>query len=77
VLVATGNFNPPTYLHLRLFEIARDWLTCEGFDVLGGYMSPFHDAHNKKGLAPAEHRIKLCQLATSDSQFVMVDPWEV
>jgi nicotinic acid mononucleotide adenylyltransferase len=30
-----------------------------------------------KGLAPAEHRIKLCQLATSDSQFVMVDPWEV
>ncbi|CAM6024174.1 unnamed protein product [Sphagnum balticum] len=76
VLVATGNFNPPTYLHLRLFEIARDWLTCEGFDVLGGYMSPFHDAHNKKGLAPAEHRIKLCQLATSDSQFVMVDPWE-
>jgi hypothetical protein len=30
-----------------------------------------------KGLAPAEHRIKMCQLATQDSPFVMVDPWEV
>jgi nicotinamide mononucleotide adenylyltransferase len=29
-----------------------------------------------KGLAPAEHRIRLCQLATQDSPFVMVDPWE-
>jgi nicotinamide mononucleotide adenylyltransferase len=29
-----------------------------------------------KGLAPAEHRIKMCQLATQDSPFVMVDPWE-
>lgn len=30
-----------------------------------------------KGLAPAEHRIMLCQLATGDSSFIMVDPWEV
>jgi nicotinamide mononucleotide adenylyltransferase len=29
-----------------------------------------------KGLAPAEHRIRLCQLATQDSPFVMVDSWE-
>lgn len=30
-----------------------------------------------KGLAPAEHRIRMCQLAVVDSPFVMVDTWEV
>lgn len=32
---------------------------------------------NGKGLAPAEHRIRMCQLAVADSPFLMVDPWEV
>jgi nicotinic acid mononucleotide adenylyltransferase len=58
-------------------ELAKDALLSEGYDVLGCYMSPVGDAYNKKGLAPAEHRIRLCQLATQDSPFVMVDPWEV
>ncbi|CAM6112699.1 unnamed protein product [Calypogeia fissa] len=76
VLVCTGSFNPPTYMHLRMFETARDALIGEGYDVLGGYLSPVNDSYGKKGLAPAEHRITLCQLATSDSSFIMVDPWE-
>ncbi|KAH8965738.1 hypothetical protein BDL97_04G132300 [Sphagnum fallax] len=76
VLVSTGSFNPPTYMHLRMFELARDALLNEGYYLLGGYMSPVGDAYDKKGLAPAEHRIKMCQLATQDSPFVMVDPWE-
>jgi nicotinamide mononucleotide adenylyltransferase len=63
-------------MHLRMFELAKDALLTEGYDVLGCYMSPVGDAYNKKGLAPAEHRIRLCQLATQDSPFVMVDPWE-
>jgi nicotinic acid mononucleotide adenylyltransferase len=58
-------------------ELARDALLNEGYYLLGGYMSPVGDAYDKKGLAPAEHRIKMCQLATQDSPFVMVDPWEV
>jgi hypothetical protein len=32
---------------------------------------------NGKGLAPAEHRIRMCQLAVADSPIIMVDPWEV
>nr|VDC87847.1 unnamed protein product [Brassica oleracea] len=53
VLVATGSFNPPTFMHFtHLFvsclELARDALHSEGFHVLGGYMSPVNDAYKKE-----------------------------
>ncbi|MCL7041242.1 hypothetical protein MKW94_004454, partial [Papaver nudicaule] len=76
VLVATGSFNPPTFMHLRMFELARDALNSEGCCVIGGYMSPVNDAYKKKGLISAEHRLQLCELACKSSSFVMVDPWE-
>eukprot|EP01018_Ginkgo_biloba_P040175 Gb_30853 [translate_table: standard] len=75
VLVSIGCFDPPTYLHLRMFELARDALISEGHHVLGGYMSPINDLQGKT-VTPAEHRIKMCQLATTDSHFIMVDQWE-
>ncbi|KAL4618597.1 hypothetical protein ACB092_06G022000 [Castanea dentata] len=67
VLVANGSFNPPTYMHLRMFELARDALNAEGYCVIGGYMSPVNDAYKKR----------MCHLASKSSEFVMVDPWEV
>ncbi|XAR67360.1 Nicotinamide-nucleotide adenylyltransferase [Bertholletia excelsa] len=76
VLVSTGSFNPPTYMHLRIFELARDALNSEGFCVIGGYMSPVNDAYKKRGLIPAKHRIEMCHLACRSSDFIMVDPWE-
>ncbi|GAB2230417.1 hypothetical protein Drorol1_Dr00014682 [Drosera rotundifolia] len=76
VLVATGSFNPPTYMHLRMFELARDALSAECYHVLGGYMSPVNDAYKKKGLVSSEHRIQMSYLACKSSDFVMVDPWE-
>ncbi|KAH9604149.1 hypothetical protein KSS87_010489 [Heliosperma pusillum] len=76
VLVATGSFNPPTFMHLRMFELARDALNSEGYHVIGAYLSPVNDAYEKMGLIGAEHRIKMCQLACKSSDFVMVDPWE-
>ncbi|ONI11372.1 hypothetical protein PRUPE_4G103800 [Prunus persica] len=76
VLVATGSFNPPTYMHLRMLELARDALSSEGFCVIGGYMSPVNDAYYKRGLISAEHRVQLCRLACQSSEFIMVDPWE-
>ncbi|XP_024960027.1 nicotinamide/nicotinic acid mononucleotide adenylyltransferase isoform X1 [Cynara cardunculus var. scolymus] len=76
VLVSTGSFNPPTFMHLRLFELARDALNSRGFHVVGGYMSPVNDAYQKKGLIPAEHRIAMCQLACKSSELIMVDTWE-
>ncbi|KAJ0101367.1 hypothetical protein Patl1_03934 [Pistacia atlantica] len=76
VLVATGSFNPPTVMHLRMFELARDALNSAGYCVIGGYMSPVNDAYKKRGLISAEHRIQLCNLACKTSDFIMVDPWE-
>ncbi|KAM7499001.1 hypothetical protein LguiA_023415 [Lonicera macranthoides] len=76
ILVSTGSFNPPTYMHLRLFELARDALNSEGFSVIGGYMSPVNDAYKKRGLISAEHRSAMCHLACKSSGFIMVDPWE-
>lgn len=76
VLLSAGSFNPPTYMHLRLFELARDALNSEGFSVIGGYMSPVNDAYKKRGLLSAEHRISMCNLACRSSEFIMVDPWE-
>ncbi|KAJ1697934.1 hypothetical protein LUZ63_006446 [Rhynchospora breviuscula] len=76
VLASTGSFNPPTYMHLRMFELARDELTARGFIVLGGYLSPVNDAYKKIDLISGFHRIRMCELACKSSSFVMVDPWE-
>ncbi|XP_011023620.1 PREDICTED: nicotinamide mononucleotide adenylyltransferase-like isoform X5 [Populus euphratica] len=76
VLVATGSFNPPTFMHLRLFELARDTLQSEGYHVIAAYMSPVNDAYKKAGLISGEHRLQMCSLACESSDFVMVDQWE-
>ncbi|KAI3424828.1 hypothetical protein D9Q98_008214 [Chlorella vulgaris] len=77
VLVTCGSFNPPTFMHLRMLELAQQQLTKTGHDVLGSYMSPVNDAYWKQALAPGRHRVRMCQLATADSDSIMVDSWEV
>ncbi|KAI9856923.1 MAG: hypothetical protein M1824_005077 [Vezdaea acicularis] len=77
-LVLCGSFSPITFLHLRMFEMAADFAKSHTqFEVVGGYFSPVSDAYKKVGLASAEHRIKMCDLAaTLTSDWLMVDPWE-
>ncbi|PSC73874.1 nicotinamide mononucleotide adenylyltransferase [Micractinium conductrix] len=77
VLVSCGSFNPPTFMHLRMLELAQQAMAQAGFDVLGCYMSPVNDAYWKQALAPGRHRVRMCQLAAADSESIMVDPWEV
>lgn len=77
VLVACGSFSPITYLHLRIFEMALDWVRYNTeFEVVGGYLSPVGDAYKKAGLASADHRIRMCDLAVEDSSWISVDRWE-
>ena len=45
--------------------------------MVGGYMSPVNDAYAKPGLAPAEHRLRMAELAVASSPLIMVDSWEV
>ncbi|CAO3647942.1 unnamed protein product [Cunninghamella echinulata] len=78
VLVACGSFSPITYLHLRMFEMAKDHFSERNeYELLTGYYSPVSDAYMKEGLAEAKHRVKMCQLAVeSTSDWLMVDSWE-
>ncbi|KAK9702119.1 Nicotinamide/nicotinic acid mononucleotide adenylyltransferase 1 [Basidiobolus ranarum] len=78
VLIACGSFSPITYLHLRMFEMAKDEVEEEGkYEILGGYFSPVNDDYGKVGLAPAKHRTRMCELAVdSTSDWLMVDTWE-
>ena len=57
VLVACGSFSPITYAHMRMFEMAQDYVRQEtGFEVVGGYMSPVGDGYKKPGLLNAPRR---------------------
>ncbi|KAI8878519.1 Nucleotidylyl transferase [Backusella circina FSU 941] len=79
VLVACGSFSPITYLHLRMFEMAQDHFKnrTDEYELLAGYYSPVSDFYNKEGLAKAEDRVKMCQLAVeTTSDWLMVDSWE-
>ncbi|KAI9369336.1 hypothetical protein BJX61DRAFT_159531 [Aspergillus egyptiacus] len=78
LLVACGSFSPITYLHLRMFEMAADYVKLStDFEIIGGYLSPVSDAYRKAGLASAEHRVAMCQRAVDrTSNWLMVDTWE-
>ncbi|XP_004863689.1 nicotinamide/nicotinic acid mononucleotide adenylyltransferase 1 isoform X2 [Heterocephalus glaber] len=77
VLLACGSFNPITNMHLRLFELAKDYMDGTGkYRVIKGIISPVGDAYKKKGLIPAHHRVIMAELATKTSCWVEVDTWE-
>lgn len=78
VVVACGSFLPITYLHLRMFEMALDAISeSTKFEVVGGYYSPVSDHYKKSGLAPSQHRVRMCELACErTSSWLMVDAWE-
>ncbi|EDW84729.2 uncharacterized protein Dwil_GK12977 [Drosophila willistoni] len=77
-LIACGCFSPPTPMHMRLFEIARDHFEMAGtHKVIGGIISPTHDSYGKKGLAPALDRCAMVKLALQSSNWIHLSDWEV
>jgi len=77
VLVACGSFSPITYLHMRMFEMAADFVKRDtDFELVATYLSPVADAYKKVGLASARDRIRMCQLAADQTDRLMVDSWE-
>ena len=77
VLVACGSFSPITFLHLRMFEMASDFVRFNtDFEVCAGYLSPVSDAYQKVGLAQGNHRVTMCSRAVEPSAWLMVDPFE-
>ncbi|CAG4973473.1 unnamed protein product [Colias eurytheme] len=77
VLMACGSFSPPTYMHLRMFEIAKDYIHSLSLGtIVGGIVSPVHDAYGKKDLVAASHRVAMLKLALRSSGWVKVSEWE-
>ena len=79
IFLACGSFNPPTNMHLRLFELARDHYRAHQplSTVLGGVISPILDAYAKASLISSRHRLALARLAVVKSSMVKVSDWEV
>jgi hypothetical protein len=65
-----------SFLLILLASFTTPNLIKNSFQILGGYFSPVSDAYNKPGLAPADHRVRMCELALDHSDWLMVDPWE-
>ncbi|KAL3998023.1 nicotinate (nicotinamide) nucleotide adenylyltransferase [Acanthocheilonema viteae] len=76
-LLACGCYNPPTIMHLRMFESARDFLEVRyGCEVVEGILSPVADYFGKPDLLPAIHRYKMSELAVKSSTWIRADQWE-
>ena len=62
-----------------MFEQARNYLQSElgHFDVIGGFLSPVHDAYGKKSLIPQHQRYEMCRAAVETSDWLTVQEWEM
>ncbi len=76
VLIACGSYSPPTIMHTRIFETAKDHFEGTSIQIIGGFISPVHDAYGKKDLAPAHHRIEMVKRALETSDWISLDEWE-
>jgi len=64
---------------VRLFELARDYFrtSVPQSKVIGGVISPTHNAYKKSSLIPAHHRVEMARRAAQSSDWVNVSDWEV
>ncbi|XP_046917989.2 nicotinamide mononucleotide adenylyltransferase [Dermatophagoides farinae] len=83
MILGCGSYNPLTFMHLRMFELARDFLIKKGtYEIVGGIISPVNDRYEtKKYLAPAKHRIEMIRIALMKTLFgrtswLRLDEWE-
>lgn len=79
-LLSTGGFCPVHAGHLAMMERAREAAERAGWHVVGGYLSPGHDAYLRMkcgdAAIPVHERLRLCAEAVAGSDWLSVDPWE-
>ncbi|GAM19234.1 hypothetical protein SAMD00019534_024090 [Acytostelium subglobosum LB1] len=63
-------------MHLRMFEVCKDWCNNNGYDVIGGYLSPVGDAYKKPTLIPSRYRVDMVNAALESSDWLSIDTWE-
>lgn len=63
--------------HNLFAEIAKDHFTELGsHEVIGGIVSPVHDAYGKKGLVSQTHRLAMLKMALATSSWIRISDWE-
>lgn len=77
VLLTCGSFNPPTKMHLKLFELAKNYLEKHySLSVVEGIISPVADNFGKPELISAVHRVKMAELAAQHYPWIRADSYE-
>lgn len=80
VLLTTGSMNPIHKAHVHGFDCAREHLKHEGYEVVGGFLSPSDkgwSSRKKFGAIKNEHKLKMAELAVEDSDWIACDGWEI
>lgn len=79
VLLTTGGFDPIHEGHIYMMDFAKKILEKNGYDVVGGYVSPSHESYVSTKpyykINPYE-RLDLCQETIKNSKWLSIDPWE-
>ena len=78
-LLMCGSFNPITIAHLRILDLARDYVHRNlGLRVESAVITPVGDQYPEKRLQPASLRVEMCRLATEtpSGSWIRVDDWE-
>jgi len=75
-----GSFNPITIAHLRILELARDFVGRNlGLRVEAAVISPVGDFYPEKRLQSASDRVAMCKLAAETTSKLAteaeLDPW--
>lgn len=77
VLLSCGAFSPPTSMHMRMMEMAKEFIESqEKVHVALGVLSPVHDSYQKPGLEKSTHRMKMTELACEKSSWIEAWDWE-
>lgn len=79
VLLSVGSFNPITFMHLRLFELAKHHLKIKrNIKIEKGVISPTNDRYAtiKPSLSPSHHRLAMIRLALKEIDWIVCDDWE-
>ncbi len=78
-LALSGALNPVHTQHIRALQIVRTEFERLGWTVVGGFLAPSDDHYVKsktdKSAWSITQRIKLCEAATRESDWVDVCPW--
>lgn len=79
VLLTTGGFDPIHEGHLYMMDFAKKVLEKNGYNVVGGYLSPSHESYVSTKpyyKINSYERLDLCQECVKDSKWLMIDPFE-